>query len=38
MDESTFVTVSQQNMMVFYRMAYSIVKNQSDAEDAVQQG
>lgn len=37
MDESTFVTVSQQNMTVFYRMAYSIVKNQADAEDAVQQ-
>ena len=37
MDESRFVAVSQQNIPTFYRMAYSIVKSRTDAEDAVQQ-
>lgn len=37
MDENRFVAVSQQNMTAFYRMAYSIVGNRADAEDAVQQ-
>lgn len=37
MDESCFIDVSKQYMASFYRMAYSIVGNQQDAEDAVQQ-
>lgn len=37
MDESRFITVSQQSMTALYRMAYSIVGNRADAEDAVQQ-
>ena len=37
MDENRFITVSQQNMTALYRMAYSMVGNRADAEDAVQQ-
>lgn len=37
MDENKFVAISQQSMPALYRMAYSIVGNRTDAEDAVQQ-
>lgn len=37
MDEETYMTVSEANMPLFYRMAYSILGNRHDAEDAVQQ-
>ncbi|MBO5502834.1 MAG: hypothetical protein J6K73_03905 [Clostridia bacterium] len=37
MDEKKFVAISQQSMPALYRMAYSIVGNRTDAEDAVQQ-
>ena len=37
MDENRFIELSQQSMAAFYRMAYSIVGNRADAEDAVQQ-
>ena len=37
MDENRFITVSEQNMTAFYRMACSIVGNRTDAEDVVQQ-
>lgn len=37
MDEAVFITLCQEHMASFYRMAFSIVHNQADAEDAVQQ-
>ena len=37
MDENKFAAISQQSMPALYRMAYSIVGNRTDAEDAVQQ-
>ena len=37
MDEKKFVAISQQSMPALYRMAYSIVGNRTDAEDAVQE-
>ena len=37
MDEATYLTLCQANMPSFYRVAYSLVGNRPDAEDAVQQ-
>ena len=37
MDESTYTTLSAEYMPALFRMAYSIVGNRADAEDAVQQ-
>ena len=37
MDEATSLTLCQANMPSFYRVAYSLVGNRPDAEDAVQQ-
>lgn len=37
MDEATYLALSQANMPSFYRVAYSLVGNRPDAEDAVQQ-
>jgi len=37
LDENRLIDAMQQNAAAFYRMAYSIVSNRADAEDAVQQ-
>ncbi len=37
MDEATYLAMSQAHMPSFYRVAYSLVGNRPDAEDAVQQ-
>ena len=37
MDEATYIALSEAHMASFFRMAYSILRNRSDAEDAVQQ-
>ncbi len=37
MDEARYIALCEENLAVFYRMAYSIVSNRADAEDAVQQ-
>lgn len=37
MDETTYIAIAQQQMSALYRMAYSIVGNRPDAEDALQQ-
>ncbi len=37
MDEETYIAVSEAQMPMFFRMAYSILRNRHDAEDAVQQ-
>lgn len=37
MDEAVFIDVCSTHMAGFYRIAFSIVHNQQDAEDAVQQ-
>lgn len=37
MDEAVYIAVCETHMAAFYRIAYSIVQNQPDAEDAVQQ-
>lgn len=37
MDEATYLALSQAHMPSFYRVAYSLVGNRPDAEDAVQQ-
>lgn len=37
MDEAVYIAVCDKHMASFFRMAYSIVRNRPDAEDAVQQ-
>ena len=37
MDDETYIAVSQQNMPLFFRTAWGILRNRHDAEDAVQQ-
>ena len=37
MDDATYTALAEQQMNALFRMAYSIVGNQADAEDAVQQ-
>ncbi len=37
MDDETYIAVSEAQMPSFFRMAYSILRNRHDAEDAVQQ-
>ncbi len=37
MDDETYIAVSEAHMPTFFRMAYSILRNRHDAEDAVQQ-
>ena len=37
MDDETYIAVSEAHMHTFFRMAYSILRNRHDAEDAVQQ-
>ena len=37
MDDATYLAVSEAQMPMFFRMAYSILRNRHDAEDAVQQ-
>lgn len=37
MDEAQYITLSKEHMPALYRVAYSIVRNRQDAEDAVQQ-
>ena len=37
MDDATYIAVSEAQMPCLFRMAYSILRNRHDAEDAVQQ-
>lgn len=37
MDEATYTAISQQHLSLFFRTAYGLLGNRSDAEDAVQQ-
>lgn len=37
MDDSVYIAISEQCMASFFRIAYSMLKNRQDAEDAVQQ-
>ena len=37
MDEARYIALSEEHMSSFFRVAYSIVGNRADAEDAVQQ-
>lgn len=37
MDEATYTAISERYLSSFFRTAYSLLRNKSDAEDAVQQ-